>query len=259
MSILEVHHLTVNYEKAAALWDITFDIPDPRDGKGHLVGIIGPNGAGKSTFLKALLGIVQKRSGMIRFFGGKEPNPQKKIAYIPQKGEIDWDFPITAYEVVLMGALPKAFFFGWPSKKSRIMAYEMLDKVGMKNFASRQISQLSGGQQQRLFIARALMQEADLYLMDEPFAGVDATTEREIFTLFHELQEKGKTLLIVHHDLSTVDKYFDWVIILNICLVAAGPREGTFTQEILSKAYGKNAALLDEAIQRGQRQKMGSS
>lgn len=251
--VLEVEHLSVNYEKNSVLWDVNFAIPEG----GHLVAIVGPNGAGKSTLLKSLLGIVKPTVGTIRFFGKSFDQMSRKIAYIPQRGEVDWEFPITAYEVVLMGAIGKSHFCGWPTQASRRRAYAMLEKVGMQAFAHRQIAELSGGQQQRLFIARALMQEADLYLLDEPFVGVDSTTEQEIFNLFRELKALGKTLVIIHHDLLTVETCFDWVVILNICLVAAGPTASTLTPSILAKAYGKNATLLDEALKRGQQQKTG--
>ncbi len=253
MKVLEVRQLTVNYEKIPVLWDIEFDIPLG----GHLVAIIGPNGAGKSTLLKALLGIVKPASGSVRFFEQSFEAASKKIAYIPQRGEIDWDFPITAYEVVLMGGIAQSKRFGWQNKASKEKARCMLQKVGMLSYADRQIARLSGGQQQRLFIARALMQDADLYLMDEPFVGVDAATEHDILGLFHELTAQGKTLVVVHHDLATVEKYFDWVVILNTCLVAAGAVETTFTPETLMKAYGRNTSLLNEAIRRGQQRQAG--
>jgi manganese/zinc/iron transport system ATP- binding protein len=243
--ILKVSQLTVNYEKAPVLWDIEFTIPSG----GHLVAIIGPNGAGKSTLLKALLGLVKRTSGLVNFF-------DREIAYMPQRGEIDWDFPITAYEVVLMGALRKGFL-GFSTRAARKKAREVLEKVGMSKFAERPIACLSGGQQQRLFIARALMQEADVYLMDEPFAGIDAATESDLLGLFHELKSQGKTLIIVHHDLATVEKYFDWVVVLNSCLIACGPMATTFSPEILMKAYGKNPTLLNEAVRRNLQQQTG--
>jgi manganese/zinc/iron transport system ATP- binding protein len=250
--LIKVSHLTVNYEKVPVLWDIEFSIPTG----GHLVAIIGPNGAGKSTLLKALMGFVKKTSGLVQFFGEPFEKAYQKVAYMPQRGEIDWDFPITAYEVVLMGALRKAPL-GFASKASRIKAKEALEKVGMLKFEKKPIGCLSGGQQQRLFIARALMQEADVYLMDEPFAGIDAATEAELFTLFHELKSQGKTLIIVHHDLATVEKYFDWAIILNSCLIACGPIASTFSSEILMKAYGRNPTLFNEALRRNLQKQTG--
>lgn len=250
--ILKVSQLTVNYEKVPVLWDIEFVIPSG----GLLIAIIGPNGAGKSTLLKALLGLVKRASGFVHFFGLPFEKAAKRIAYIPQRSEIDWDFPITAYEVVLMGALRKGMF-GFSTKESRKKARECLEKVGMSKFADQPIGCLSGGQQQRLFLARALMQEADLYLMDEPFAGIDAKAEAEMLKLFHELKAEGKTLLIVHHDLATVEKTFDWAIVLNSCLVACGPMASTFTPEILMKAYGREPALLHEAVRRNLQKQTG--
>jgi len=253
VTVLEVKQLTVNYEKAPVLWDIDFEIPLG----GHLVAIIGPNGAGKSTLLKALLGIVKPASGTVRFFGEAFETATRKIAYIPQRGDIDWDFPITAYEVVLMGGVDRNKWFGWPSRANREKARCMLQKVGMLSYADRQIARLSGGQQQRLFIARALMQEADLYLMDEPFVGVDAATEQDILSIFHELVSLGKTLIVVHHDLVTVERCFDWVVVLNTCLVAAGPVSTIFTPETLMRAYGRTSSLLNEAIRKGQQKQAG--
>ncbi len=253
MNTIEVSQLTVHYEKTPVLWDVSFSIPSG----GHLVAIVGPNGAGKSSLLKALLGIIEPVSGDVQFFGTSFARASKKIAYIPQRGEIDWDFPITAFEVVLMGGLADRRRLGFSTKQERQKARGLLDKLGMLPFADRQIARLSGGQQQRLFIARALMQEADLYLMDEPFVGVDAATQQEILDLFHELKKEGKTLLVVHHDLATVEKYFDWVIVLNTCLIGCGPMVATFTPEILMRAYGRSPTLLNEAVKRNLDQRAG--
>jgi len=191
--------------------------------------------------------MVRPLSGRIAFFGQPYKKVRQKIAYVPQRTSVDWDFPITAYEVVLMGRYGKLGWCRWPRAADKRAALEALDRVGMLPFADRQISQLSGGQQQRLFIARALLQEADLYLMDEPFAGVDMATEKAIIALMDKLKEQGKTLLVVHHDLSTVDLYFDWVIMLNTCLIASGPVQESFTGETLLRTYGRTSALLDEA------------
>ncbi|MEN9344250.1 MAG: hypothetical protein RLZZ453_1037 [Chlamydiota bacterium] len=251
---LEVEELKVGYDKTIVLWDICCNIP-----QGKTVGIIGPNGAGKSTFLKALLGMVKSFSGKVRFFGHSYKKMKKKIAYVPQRSSVDWDFPITAFEVVLMGRSYKQGLFPFPSRADKQAATAALEMVGMSAFSDRQISELSGGQQQRLFIARALLQEADLYLMDEPFVGVDMATEKEIIALFDKLKMQGKTLLIVHHDLSTVNAYFDWVIMLNTCLIACGPVEEVFSTETLLRAYGKGMSLLDEAAILSHRKEQGLS
>ncbi len=242
MSVLHVEQLTVNYEKTSVLWNVTFDIPG-----GQLVGIVGPNGAGKSTLLKSLLGLTQPLSGSIEFFGQPFKKVRDKIAYVPQRASVDWDFPMTAFDLVLMGRYGKLGCLKWPRVADREAAMHALDLVGMAPYAQRQIGQLSGGQQQRLFIARALLQEADLYLMDEPFAGVDMATEKEMIALMDQLKAQGKTLLIVHHDLGTVDEYFDWVIMLNICLVASGPVTEVFHQESIRQTYGRGTHVLDEA------------
>lgn len=249
---LYVDQLSVNYDKTPVLWDVHCEIPE-----GKLVGIIGPNGAGKSTFLKALLGMARPLSGQIEFFGKPYKKVRQKIAYVPQRTSVDWDFPITAFEVVLMGRYGKLGLLKWAKAADRQAASRALDMVGMLPFADRQISQLSGGQQQRLFIARALLQDADLYLMDEPFAGVDMATEKAIIALMDKLKVQGKTLLVVHHDLSTVDSYFDWVIMLNTCLIASGPVSEVFHTEAILRTYGRGSALLDEAAKLTQNKTAG--
>ena len=249
---VKVEHLNVNYEKTPALWDIDCEIPE-----GKLVGIIGPNGAGKSTFLKALLGMTSLSSGHIHFFGQPLAKVRQRIAYVPQRSSVDWDFPITAYEVVLMGRYGKLGLFKNPKEADKQAAMQALEKVGMLELKARQISQLSGGQQQRLFIARALLQDADIYLMDEPFAGVDMATEKALIVLMQEWKSKGKTLLVVHHDLSTVKSYFDWVILLNTCLVANGEVKDAFNSETIFRAYGKTSTLLTEAAKLTQNKSSG--
>lgn len=249
---LHVEQLSVTYDKTLVLWDVHCQIPP-----GKLVGIIGPNGAGKSTFLKALLSMVRPLSGKITFFGSSYRVVKPRIAYVPQRSSVDWDFPVTAFEVVLMGRYRKLGFFKRPSLADKQAARKALEMVGMEGFADRQISQLSGGQQQRLFIARALLQDADLYLMDEPFAGVDMATEKEIIALLDKLKAQGKTLLVVHHDLSTVDSYFDWVLMLNTCVIACGPVSEVFNPDTILKAYGKGSALLEEAVQLTQHKTAG--
>jgi manganese/zinc/iron transport system ATP- binding protein len=191
--------------------------------------------------------MVRPLSGKVSFFGEPLKRVRKRIAYVPQKNSVDWDFPITAFEVVLMGRYGRLGWWKWPRVADKQAAIQALELVGMEGFANRQISQLSGGQQQRIFIARALLQDADLYLMDEPFAGVDMATEKAIITLLDQLKAQGKTLLVVHHDLTTVDTYFDWVLLLNTCLIQAGPVSEVFTQEAILRTYGRGGALLDEA------------
>ncbi len=240
---LSVEGLTVSYDETPVLWDLNFEIPT-----GKLVGIVGQNGAGKSTLLKTLLNMTKPLSGKVCFWGEPFRKVRAKVAYVPQRSSVDWDFPITALDVVLMGRYGKLGYFKRVKAADRAAAFQMLERLGMGAFAERQISQLSGGQQQRLFIARALLQDADIYFMDEPFAGVDMATEKEIIALLDQLKMQGKTLLVVHHDLSTVDTYFDWVIMLNTCLVACGSVEEVFHTDTIMKTYGRNVHLLDTAI-----------
>jgi manganese/zinc/iron transport system ATP- binding protein len=240
---LSVAQLTVNYDKTAVLWDLSFDIPS-----GKMVAIVGPNGAGKSTLLKSLLGMIEPLSGTVSFFGQPLKQIREKVAYVPQRSSVDWDFPITAFDLVLMGLYGKLGYFKRPKQADREATRHALEMVGMLPFADRQISQLSGGQQQRFFLARALLQNAEIYLMDEPFAGVDMATEKAIIGLMDHLKTEGKTLFIVHHDLATVDAYFDWVIMLNTCLIASGPVEEVFHADTIMRTYGRGANLFDEAI-----------
>jgi len=245
--ILQVEQLAVNYDKTAVLWDVGFSIPAHQ-----IVGIIGPNGAGKSTLLKALLGLIKPIAGTVRFFGEPISKVRQKVAYVPQRSSVDWDFPITAFDLVLMGRYGKLGMFKWVSKKDKEAAREALKAVEMEEYAQRQISQLSGGQQQRLFIARALLQEAEIYLMDEPFASIDLATEKRLIRLFKQLKDDGKTLLIVHHDLGTATEYFNWTLMLNTCLIASGPTTEIFHKENILRTYGRSSALLDEAVKRVQ-------
>lgn len=245
--ILHVEQLTVNYDKTAVLWDVNFSLPPQK-----LIGIIGPNGAGKSTLLKALLGLIKPLSGSVRFFGKSLSKVRQKVAYVPQRSCVDWDFPITAFDLVLMGLYGKLGVFKWTSKKDRLAAMEALKMVEMEAFQDRQIGQLSGGQQQRLFIARALLQDALIYLMDEPFASIDIATEKALIHLFNHLKNTGKTLLIVHHDLATADQYFDWMIMLNTCLIACGPTKEVFHRENIVRTYGQSSLLLEEAVKKVQ-------
>lgn len=247
VSALEINQLSVNYDKTLVLWDISLSIP-----QGSLVGIIGPNGAGKSTLIKSALGLVKPLYGSVSFFGKKLEDARSTIGYVPQRESVDWDFPITVMELVLMGGYGRLGLFRWPRKSDREKAKHYLEVVGMYDYKDRQISELSGGQQQRVFLARALLQEADLYFMDEPFSGIDASTEKVIVDLLQGLQRDGKTVLVVHHDLATVKDYFNWVIMLNMHLVAAGPVSSVFTQELLDKTMLRNSQILDGAMRLSQ-------
>jgi manganese/zinc/iron transport system ATP- binding protein len=238
---LSIHDMTVAYQRRPVIWDIDYDAP-----AGKLIAIVGPNGAGKSTLIKAALDLVPKVSGEVRVFGQPYEMQRSRVAYVPQRTSVDWDFPVSAQDVVAMGLYRK---IGWcrpVTRRWRRMAREALDRVGLADFARRQISQLSGGQQQRVFLARALVQDADLYLMDEPFAGVDAATERAILQVLRDLQAQGKTALVVHHDLQTVADYFDEVLLLNMRLVASGPTADVLTEENLRRTYGGRLALLEQ-------------
>ncbi|MFC6230071.1 metal ABC transporter ATP-binding protein [Paenibacillus allorhizosphaerae] len=250
-SPLSVRGMTVAYQKKPVLTDITFDIPE-----GKLVGIVGPNGAGKSTLIKAALGLIPRVSGEVSIYGRPYREQRKLIGYVPQRESVDWDFPTSALDVVMMGRYGHLGWFKRPGAAERKLAMDCLGKVGMADFADRQISQLSGGQQQRIFLARALAQDARLYFMDEPFVGVDAATEKAIITLLGELKNQGKTVLVVHHDLSTVKEYFDWVMLLNVQLMGIGPTDQVFTKEQLQTTYGGRLTLLnrdDDAIIVGSR------
>jgi manganese/zinc/iron transport system ATP- binding protein len=233
-----VGDLTVAYRDAPVLWDVDLSIPE-----GRLVAIVGPNGAGKSTLIKTILNLVPPTSGTISVFGKPYLQQRQLVGYVPQRGSVDWDFPTNALDVVQMGLYGRLGWIRRPGRRERQIALESLDKVGMADFANRQISQLSGGQQQRVFLARALAQDASVYFMDEPFAGVDATTERAIIDVLRELRERGRTLVIVHHDLETVRDYFDWLVLLNVRVIADGPMDETFTLENLQRAYGGRVAV----------------
>ncbi|CAG0992572.1 Manganese transport system ATP-binding protein MntB [Phycisphaerales bacterium] len=241
---IEVHDLTVAYHRKPVLWDVDTAIP-----RGRLVAVVGPNGAGKSTLLKAVLGLVPLASGWVQVFGRDLRDARSLVAYVPQRESVDWDFPVSALDVVTMGRYGRLGWIRRPARSDTEAALASLDQVGMKAFAHRQISQLSGGQQQRVFIARALVQDAALYLMDEPFAGVDAATERAIVELLRAMRAQGRTVVAVHHDLQSVPDYFDYVVMLNMRLVAAGPVASVFTRENLQKTYGGRLTLLDEAAE----------
>ncbi|MCL4109049.1 UNVERIFIED_CONTAM: hypothetical protein GTU68_032172 [Idotea baltica] len=240
--VLDVHDVTVAYHRKPVLWDIDLVVQHPR-----LIGIVGPNGAGKSTLIKSILGLVPMASGEVKVMGQPIHKMRHLIGYVPQRESVDWDFPVNALDAVLMGTYGRLGWFRRTGRKQKAWARECLDKVGIADLEKRQIGQLSGGQQQRVFLARALAQRADVYFMDEPMAGVDATTEHVIFELLRSLRDDGKTVLVVHHDLDTVPKYFDDVVLLNKFLVASGPVESTFTPNNLRKTYGGRLGILDEA------------
>jgi manganese/zinc/iron transport system ATP- binding protein len=240
---LTVQHLSVAYHQAPVLWDVSWTAPP-----NGLVAIVGPNGAGKTTLLKAVLGLAPRLSGEVRLFGLKFEEARPRVGYLPQRASVDWDFPTTALQVAAQGRYPRVGWFRPLPRAERERARAALAEVGMSEFADRQIGQLSGGQQQRVFLARALALEADLYLMDEPFAGVDAATERAIVEVLRRLAEEGRTVIAVHHDLATAPQYFDHVLLLNVRAIAAGPMATTFTAETLARTYGGRLSLLERAV-----------
>jgi manganese/zinc/iron transport system ATP- binding protein len=237
--VVEIHDLTISYNRKPVLWGIELALP-----KGAIIGVMGPNGAGKSTLIKAIMGLLPTQSGYIKLFGKKLDEVRKQISYVPQRESVDWDFPISVFEVVLMGRYGKIGLFQRPRQADHDIALECLRKVGMEGYKNRQISQLSGGQQQRVFLARALAQKADLYFMDEPFTGVDAATESAIIDLLKEMKQQGKTVIVVHHDLQTAKEYFDWIVFLNMRLVASGETQQVFTPELLQETYGGKLSVL---------------
>jgi manganese/zinc/iron transport system ATP- binding protein len=238
---LETHNLTVSYNRKPVLWNVDFKLP-----AGQIIGIIGPNGSGKTTLLKSIMGLTPLSSGYVEIFGQQLDDVRDRISYVPQKESVDWDFPASVMDVVLMGRYSPKNLFKRISKKDKDLAAEALEKVNLLEFSNRQISQLSGGQQQRVFIARSLTQNADLFIMDEPFVGVDAATEQAILKLMQEMKEKGKTLVVVHHDLQTAKDYFDWIVLLNTRLVASGPKAEIFNEELLQEAYGGKLNVLSK-------------
>ncbi|MEM6560723.1 MAG: metal ABC transporter ATP-binding protein [Planctomycetota bacterium] len=234
--------MTVAYHRKPVLWDVDYDAPPNK-----LIAIVGPNGAGKSTLIKACLGLIPRATGQVEFWGAPYTKQRARVGYVPQRESVDWDFPVSALDVVCMGRYRR---IGWclpVSRKHRAAALDCMDRVGMADYADRQSSQLSGGQQQRVFLARALAQEAELYFMDEPFAGVDAATEKAIIAVLRTLRAEGKTVIVVHHDLQTVAEYFDEIVLLNMRIVAAGPVAEVFTKPNLQKTYGGKLTLLDQA------------
>ncbi|MCD6005143.1 metal ABC transporter ATP-binding protein [Vreelandella alkaliphila] len=239
---LSIQNLTVSYHNQPVLWDINLEIPT-----GVMAGIVGPNGAGKSTLIKSLLELVPSLSGEVMVHGRPYASQRRRVGYVPQRSSVDWDFPTTALDVVTMGLYGRLGWLRRPGRKEREESLEALEMVGMSAYADRQISQLSGGQQQRVFLARALVQQADVYFLDEPMAGVDATTERAIIDILRRLRDAGKTLIVVHHDLQTVRNYFDWLLLLNVRVIASGKAEDVFNIDYLRQAYGGQIALLNDS------------
>jgi manganese/zinc/iron transport system ATP- binding protein len=230
---LEIHDLTVAYQNKPALWDVDLVVPE-----GVLMGIVGPNGAGKTTLLKAMLGLIRPVAGRVLIRGKPYGANRQAVAYVPQRGSVDWDFPTTVFDLVLMGTYGRLGWFRRPGRTEKALAADALNRVGMSELADRQIGQLSGGQQQRAFLARALVQQADVYILDEPFQGVDAVTEKAVVEILRGLRSQGKTILVVHHDLNTVPEYFDQVTLLNVRVIASGPVSEVFTPANLKAAYG---------------------
>lgn len=236
---IEANDLTVAYEDKPVLWDIDLRVP-----QGILMAIIGPNGAGKSTLIKSLIGLAPTVAGNVQIFGSNYKSVRKRIAYVPQRTSVDWDFPTTVLDVVVMGTYGKLGWIKRPGKKEYAESHIAIEKVGMEDFTHRQINELSGGQQQRTFLARALVQNADLYLMDEPFAGVDTTTEKAILRIMNDLKNINKTIIVVHHDLNTVLNYFDWACLINVKLIEYGICENVLKTENLKKAYGEKFSFI---------------
>ncbi len=238
---IDAEDITIAYHEKPVIWDVDFQVPP-----GIMMAIVGPNGAGKSTLLKGILGLIKLTAGKVSIFGETYEKQRKLVGYVPQRSAVDWDFPTTVLDVVLMGTYGRLGWIRRPGKHEIYQATEALEKVGMRDYSDRQISQLSGGQQQRVFLARALTQDAEIFLMDEPFQGVDAATERTIIAILKELKHAGKTVVAVHHDLQTVTEYFDWVTLLNVRRIAGGPVKEIFTNENLRKTYGGKLSFLEE-------------
>lgn len=238
---IAVEELYVSYHGNEAVRNVTFSID-----QGSMVGIIGPNGAGKSTVIKGMLGLIPIDKGTVRFFGKKTEEVRKKIAYVPQRSQIDWTFPITVLDTVLIGTYPSLGFFKLPKKRERALALDCLRKVGLEEYKNRQIGELSGGQQQRVFLARALAQQPELLLLDEPFVGIDVASEETIVRILKELKKEGKTIVVVHHDLTKASDYFDQLLLMNKELVKYGKVEAVLNQEVMSKAYAHQLRFLKE-------------
>lgn len=240
---LEINDLTVAYRDNPVLWDIDLEVP-----KGVLMAVIGPNGAGKSTLIKSILGLVKPVAGNVKIFGSNYKSQRKRVGYVPQRTSVDWDFPTTVLDVVMMGTYGHLGWFKRPGLNEKAASLDALQRVGMDDLADRQISELSGGQQQRTFLARALVQNADIYFMDEPFAGVDTKTEKAIIQILKELRDRGKTIIAVHHELMTVRDYFDYLALINVRLITAGKVDDVFKPEIIRETYGGHANILDSRV-----------
>jgi manganese/zinc/iron transport system ATP- binding protein len=251
--LIDIHNVSIAYSGKPVVWEADFFIPN-----GVIAGIIGPNGGGKTSILKAIMGIIPYHSGEIQIFHQKIDQVRDRIAYVPQRETVDWDFPIQVKEVVMMGRYnPNKFFQRFNANDKKIVA-ESLEKVGLSNFANNQISKLSGGQQQRVFIARALAQEADILILDEPFAAVDTVTENAILTILQQLKNEGKTIVMVHHDLHSGKDFFDWVVMLNTRIVAFGKKEDVFTEENLKNTYGAKLHILNKVADELKRQEFSN-
>lgn len=237
--VISVNGVTVAYGKKLVLANIFIDIFP-----GRIYGVIGPNGAGKSTLFNAILGLTEMSSGTIKFFGKSLDQFRKQVVYLPQKSAVDWNFPATVLDIVLMGRYPHKSLLSRINKSDKKMANEALTTLGIENLAERQIGELSGGQQQRVFLARALCQEALIFFLDEPFVGVDATTEEKILLTLKELSKQGKTILVIHHDLSTVKTYFDEIILLNQRLIAFGETSAVFNEKNIGETYSSQSDIL---------------
>lgn len=242
-TVLSVEQLNASYRKNKVLDNVSFEVQP-----GTLTAIVGPNGAGKSTLLKAILELHPRLSGVVSFFGSTHAQAKSRIGYVPQRGTVDWDFPTNALDVVMMGLYGKIGWLKWPGRKHRELAMSALEEMGLGSYASRQISQLSGGQQQRVFLARALVQDADMYFLDEPLAGVDAATEKVIMDTLNTLKNRGRTVMVVHHDLQTVEEYFDHVLLLNRTVIAHGTTAETFNQANIMRAYGGSMRWMGDKL-----------
>ena len=243
VSALDVQGLSVHYGASPVLWDLTLSVP-----KGHLVGIMVPNGAGKTTFIRAVLELVRKSTGSVHLLGHRLNAVRKKIAYVPQRTQVDWNFPMTVYDLVLMGCYPLRGFFRRFLKEDYDAVDGALKLLGLTKLKTSQIGQLSGGQQQRVFLARSIVQKAEVYFLDEPFSGIDIVSEQILMEVLREIQNDGKTVFIVHHDLVTAEKYFDWVVLLNTALIANGLMAEVFTADNLTLAYGSNITLIEDLL-----------
>lgn len=231
---IKIEDLTVAYRNTPVLWDVDVQVP-----KGKIAAIVGPNGAGKSTLIKAALELIKSLSGKVKFFNKPYAEVRKNIAYVPQKEAVNWDFPTTVLDVVTMGCYSKLGWFKRVRPEDKVLAQKALKRLGMEEFANRHISELSGGQQQRVFLARALVQDVDIYFLDEPFVGIDKQTEKIIIETLRELQKQHKTIVVVHHDLNTIKEYFDYIIMINKAVIAQGDVETTFIPENIAETFGQ--------------------